>query len=176
VVLLLNTGLRVAELSELCWNDITIGKRNGLLIVRHGKGGKRREVPLNEDACEVLLKLGYATHQGSAERVLQGQRLIATESGEKVKGMTTRRIRFVVERIFAETIIDGESLKGKGSCHSLRHSFCKTLADENANMGAIADLAGHQSLDTTRRYCQASPAELQEVVGRLSVRRFATDH
>jgi site-specific recombinase XerD len=50
IQLFLNTGLRVSELCSLMWNDIHISNRKGSLIVRSGKGGKRREIPLNQDA------------------------------------------------------------------------------------------------------------------------------
>ncbi len=59
VELLLNTGLRAGELCALRWRDVRIsdcakrsagGNRKGMLVVRSGKGSKRREIPLNKDA------------------------------------------------------------------------------------------------------------------------------
>ncbi len=50
VQLLLNTGLRAGELCALRWSDIKISDCKGILIVRSGKGSKRREIPLNKDA------------------------------------------------------------------------------------------------------------------------------
>ncbi len=55
IKLFLNTGLREAELCSLRWNEIIINERKGVLTVLQGKGGKRREVPLNYDARQVLL-------------------------------------------------------------------------------------------------------------------------
>ena len=49
-IVFLNTGLRVAEMAVLLWTDIVISERKGTLLVRHGKGYKRRDVPLNDDA------------------------------------------------------------------------------------------------------------------------------
>jgi site-specific recombinase XerD len=62
ILLMLNTGMRVAELCALVWRDIRVTDRQGTLIVRHGKGSKRREIPLNKDARRVLLLLGYRDH------------------------------------------------------------------------------------------------------------------
>ncbi|NET87086.1 MAG: phage integrase family protein [Kamptonema sp. SIO1D9] len=58
VKLLLNTGLRVSELCALTWNDLKISPKKGRLNVNHGKGSKRRIIPLNKDARKVLLELG----------------------------------------------------------------------------------------------------------------------
>jgi integrase/recombinase XerC len=47
VVLLLYTGLRLAELVALDTDDVRVSARRGLVIVRSGKGDAYREVPLN---------------------------------------------------------------------------------------------------------------------------------
>ncbi len=64
VKLLLNTGLRVSELCALTWNDLKISPKKGRLSVNHGKGSKRRTIPLNKDARSVLLELGYHKNIG----------------------------------------------------------------------------------------------------------------
>lgn len=60
IKLLLNTGLRVQELCNLQWKDISISERKGVLIVNTGKGNKQREVPLNKEARNALISLDYA--------------------------------------------------------------------------------------------------------------------
>jgi integrase len=52
--------------------------------------------------------------------------------------------------------------------HSRRHSFCKNLANAGVSLEKIAVLAGHESLETTRRYCEPSLGELQEAVELVS--------
>jgi integrase len=49
IKVLLNTGLRVSELANLLWSDVEISDRKGSLIVRSGKGTKRRTIPLNKE-------------------------------------------------------------------------------------------------------------------------------
>ena len=49
ITLMLNTGLRVQEVADLRLDDLQVGERNGKLIVRKGKCGRRRKVPLNVD-------------------------------------------------------------------------------------------------------------------------------
>jgi len=58
VVVLLQTGLLRAELSALNWGDLDL--REGLLTVRHGKGGKFRQAPLNPHSHQALLRLNRA--------------------------------------------------------------------------------------------------------------------
>ncbi|MCP3962085.1 MAG: site-specific integrase [bacterium] len=45
--LLLHTGGRVQELCDLAWSDVRLSSRKGRVLVRHGKGAKQREIPLN---------------------------------------------------------------------------------------------------------------------------------
>ena len=54
VFLILNTGLRVSEIVDLRLNDLMLNKRKGSVIVREGKGIKRREIPLNSQARSYL--------------------------------------------------------------------------------------------------------------------------
>ena len=51
VTVLLFTALRIAELAALNRDDVAISARKGLLTVRHGKGDRYREVPLNAEAA-----------------------------------------------------------------------------------------------------------------------------
>ena len=66
VKLMLNAGLRIAELCAIVWKDIRLGDRQGTLTVRKGKGGKRRQIPLNKDARQALLAMGFGEYAGSS--------------------------------------------------------------------------------------------------------------
>ena len=52
----------------------------------------------------------------------------------------------------------------KASPHILRHTFCKNLVDAGVGLEQVAALAGHESLETTRRYCEPSLKDLQKAV------------
>ncbi len=147
VKLLLNTGLRVSELEALRWCDITMSERKGNLIVRSGKGCKRREIPLNPDARSALQLLGWDEHHSTDKPIMTGQR------GK----MTRRGLENLVEKYRAKGLEDL-------TCHSLRHTFCKNLVDAGVSLEKIAALAGHESLDTTRRYCEPSHHDLEKAV------------
>jgi integrase/recombinase XerC len=146
VKLLLNTGLRVSELTALLWSDVEMSDRKGELVVRSGKGSKRRVVPLNKDARGALLLLGYEEKQGLDKPVIIGQR----------GPMTRRGVQSILDKYQGDL--------DDFSCHSLCHTFCKNLVDTGVCLEKIAALAGHDSLETTRRYCEPSPYDLAVAV------------
>jgi integrase/recombinase XerC len=155
IKLLLNTGLRVSELCSLRWSEVVINERKGVLKVLQGKGGKRREVPLNYDARQVLLDLGYKQNAGKKDWIFIGQRGKLTPRG--------------VQTIFRK-YADPVKLK-KLSPHSLRHTFCKNLLNAGVTLEKIALLAGHESLDTTRLYLEPSLKDLTTAVEAISEER-----
>lgn len=155
IKLLLNTGLRVAELCSLRWSEIIINERKGILTVLQGKGGKRREVPLNYDARQVLLDLGYKQYAGKKAWIFVGQRGKLTPRG--------------VQTLFRK-YADPVKLTNL-SPHSLRHTFCKNLLNAGISLEKIAILAGHESLDTTRLYLEPSLKDLEGAVEAISEER-----
>lgn len=153
IQLLLNTGLRVSELCSLMWSDIKITTRKGRLIVRSGKGGKFREIPLNKDARQVLKDLGYSKNRGKKEAVFMGQR----------GPMTPRGVESMFRKYVAHTELD------EVTPHKLRHTFCKNLIDAGVSLEKVAMLAGHENLETTRRYCSPSDHDLEAAVELIGV-------
>ena len=147
VKLLLNTGLRVEELCALTWKDVALTERSGRLTVRRGKGGKRRTVPLNRDARNALLLIGYKQNAGRRSPIFSGQRGPLTARG--------------LQNLFAKY---AERAKLAVSPHSLRHTFCKNLVNAGVSLEKIAALAGHESLETTRRYTEPSLKDLEKAV------------
>jgi len=152
VKVMLNTGLRVAEFCAVIWKDIRLSDRQGTLTVRKGKGSKRRQIPLNKDARQALLALGYHEHVGKATAVFVGQRGPLTPRGFQILLAPYAR---------------AAGLKDV-TPYSLRHSFCKNLVDADVSLEKIAALAGHESLETTRRYCEPSLQDLQQAVEMVS--------
>lgn len=137
VKLVLNTGLRVAELCAVNWKDIRLSDRQGTLTVRKGKGSKRCQIPLNKVARQALLALGYGEYAGKSAPVFVGQR-----------GPLTPR----VFQILLAPYVRAAGLKDV-TPHSLRQRFCKNLVNAGVSLEKVAALAGHESLETTRRYC-----------------------
>jgi site-specific recombinase XerD len=154
VTLMLHTGMRVSELCALAWKDVSVSERHGLLTVRYGKGSKRRDIPLNRDARWAIRTLGYGEHAGTSALIFRGQR----------GPLTPRGVQLLLARYARTTGLEGVTPQ------ALRHSFCKNLVNAGVGLEKIARLAGHDSLETTRRYCEPSLQDLEQVVELVSER------
>lgn len=148
VELLYGAGLRVGEAHALDRADLQLDQ--GLVHVRHGKGGKERIVPLGPPAIQALRAWLQASPTDEPAVFLnrQGGRL------------STRSMRRIVKRYALSQGVAGVHP------HALRHSFATHLLDSGADLRSIQELLGHSSLSTTQRYTHVSTAGLQEVYRR----------
>ena len=127
-------------------------RRARRLTVRHGKGGTYRQGPLNATARAAVHTLGSQQHVGTDAPLLLGQR----------GPLTPRGVQTLLAKYETQAHLDVLSP------HVLRHSFCKNLLHAGVGLEQVATLAGHTSLETTRRYCTPSLQELEQAVTRLS--------
>jgi integrase/recombinase XerD len=148
LIVMLHTGLRTMEVCDLSPGDIQIGKRSGQLTVRSGKRNKQREVPLNATCRAALEK--YLT-----ELSLDSPYLFPSE---KTGGrLTERALRHLIQKYMKAALLDGLS------AHDLWHRFGYVMA-ENTPLHRLAQIMGHDSLDTTMIYVKATRADLQSEV------------
>ncbi len=146
MTVLAQTGLRIDEALALTWEDIKIGERSGSVTVRHGKGGKRRTVPLTLTARQALIE--WRTAQGDgAERVFP----VGARAVQKALHRYSRRA----------------GLEDRVTPHMFRHTFCKALVDAGESLDRVAALAGHARLDTTARYTKPTVTDLEKAVAKL---------
>jgi integrase/recombinase XerC len=157
--LLYAAGLRVSELTGL--NLGHMEQKQRILRVR-GKGNKERIVPYGAKAQEALEKYwpvrdqllkqsngvnhNADPHAGAVFLNYAGHRLTQRSVGRIVK----KYVRLV-------------NVNWDLHPHSLRHAFATHLLADGADLRAIQELLGHQSLSTTQRYTHASIRQLMEV-------------
>lgn len=149
VALLLHAGLRVSEAVSLRTEDVALRERSGSVVVRRGKGDKRREVPLNVTARRIL---------GEYMAGARGEWLFP---GRKGRHMTARAAE---KRLAGFGRLAGVEV----TPHMLRHTFCKMLVDAGESLDRVAVLAGHNNLNTTARYTRPSAKDLERAVEKLS--------
>ncbi len=153
--LLYGTGLRV---SEACGLDVTDVDRDRygvpILLVRHGKGDKSREVPLGEAADRALAAYLPARRVLGAASPYGGP-LFVNARGAR---LTPRSVQRTVKRW---TIAGG--VHAAATPHALRHSFATHLLDEGVDLRAIQELLGHASLSSTQIYTKVSLDHLMKV-------------
>jgi len=149
IALLSHSGLRVSEACGLKVADVAINERSGAVVVRRGKGEKRREVPLNVTIRKVLSDY-LEIHSG-------GEWLFVSRRGKR---LSTRAAERVVEK-YAD-------LAGIGATpRQLRHTFCKGLVDAGVGLDKVAVLAGHSNLNTAAKYVRPSVQDLENAVDKL---------
>ncbi|NJM40320.1 MAG: tyrosine-type recombinase/integrase [Anaerolineae bacterium] len=156
IALLLNTGLRVAELCSLDVGDVVVNPRGGKVIVRYGKGRKHREVPLNANV-RGMLRNWLANRQ---KIICEGADATALFVTKYHKRIGTESIRYLLSELSQKAGINA-------SPHSLRHAFGKNLVDAGESLDRVGELLGHRSLDTTRIYTAPTEADLARAVARL---------
>ena len=151
IILMLHTGLRVSEVCQLKQTHVSVSQRSGQLQI-WGKGHKYREVPLNATARRALRDY-LPTLPQEIEYLFLSQR-----TGDR---LTPRAIGFIIEKYTKRANIS--DLRP----HDLRHRFGYRMA-ETVSLHRLAQIMGHDSLDTTRLYIQGPPNDLQKAVEQIA--------
>lgn len=152
VKLILFTGLRVGEIIQLRMSDVVLDERKGSVIVREGKGTKRREIPLNAKARKALLD--YLRMRPEVERY-------ELFLGQRNEGVQSKTVQRAVQRFAKKAGITN------ATPHTLRHSFAKALIDAGVSLEKVATLLGHSNLNTTRIYTTPGEEDLEDEVGKI---------
>ncbi len=154
IVLLLHTGVRARELCTLMRTQVRLGKRSGTISVL-GKHNKRREIPLNATARVALLAYDSSLQRPSQETTP----LFVSE--KKHTRLTERGLGYLVQKYAERAHIRDVSP------HDLRHRFGYRMA-ERIPLHRLAQLMGHDSLDTTMIYIQGTKHDLQKEVEKIA--------
>jgi integrase/recombinase XerD len=151
LILMLHTGLRARETCQLQGEHVRLGQRSGTVQV-WGKRNKYREVPLNATARAALEE--YLP-------TLADRHGFLFPSGKTGQALTERALGQLVQKYATRAKLDGLSP------HDLRHRFGYRMA-ERVPLHRLAQIMGHDSLDTTRIYTQGTPGDLQREVEKIA--------
>lgn len=160
IVVALHTGLRSEELCGLKPSHVKMAKRSGRLEV-WGKRGKYREVPLNATAREALT-------EWMTELPEEAPCLFMSRKGEK-NGDGERELRPITDRAFGYVVAKYASLAKVDdvSPQDLRHRFGYVMA-ERVPLHRLAQIMGHDSLDTTMVYVRGTQGDIQRAVEEIA--------
>ena len=143
--LLYATGIRVSELSNL---DLSAVDMKSRLLRVYGKGKKERIIPVARAAFVALNK--YI----SEARGYRDGALFLSKSGKRLGQRD-------IQRIVKKAIVKVATLN-QMSPHTMRHTFATHLLNRGANLRAVQELLGHESLSTTQIYTHVSIEKLKE--------------
>lgn len=143
------TGVRLSELIGLDNKDVDFSSS---LIKVTGKRNKQRLIPFGEELKIAMTE--YVDVRNEAVPV-RTDAFFVRENGERLS-------RSIVENLVKRNLSKVVTLK-KRSPHVLRHTFATTMLNHDAELGAIKELLGHESLATTEVYTHTTFEELKKV-------------
>jgi len=146
-------GLRVSELVTLKLSQLYIEER---YIIVQGKGNKQRLVPISAVAIEqITLYLEQTRSHQVAQRGSEDI-LFLNRRG----AMLTRQMIFHIIKQLCELA----GIRKVISPHTLRHSFATHLLEGGANLRAIQQMLGHESITTTEVYVHIDRSRLHDEI------------
>ena len=143
------TGMRLSELIGL--DDVDVDFSSKLIKVT-GKRNKQRLIPFGKELEEDLLIYIKVRNEALPER---SGSLFVRKNGLRMYPVQVYRL---VRRSLSKVV----ALK-KRSPHVLRHSFATAMLNDDAQLGAVKELLGHESLATTGIYTHTTFEELKKV-------------
>ncbi|RAJ15651.1 site-specific tyrosine recombinase XerD [Arenibacter echinorum] len=156
-------GLRVSELLDLKLSDLYFEED---FIKVTGKGDKQRFVPISEINKKYIniyrkeIRVHMAIKKGSEDVLFLNRR------GNKL----TRAMIFTIIKQLALEI----GLQKSISPHTFRHSFATHLLQNGADLRAIQQMLGHESITTTEVYMHVDRTHLAEVMNKYHPRKSGT--
>ena len=162
IEMLYSCGLRVSELCNLLIPDIW--RDEGFVKVM-GKGRKERFVPISGRALRELslweeCRCHINIRPGNEDYVF-----LSFKRGRKLSRITV----FHIVKVLAENA----GITKEISPHTFRHSFATHLLEGGANLRAIQEMLGHESIATTEIYTHLDNSRLREEILRHHPRAFA---
>ena len=156
----LDAGLRVSEICALRIRDLILDRDVASLVVRDGKGHKKRGVRIGEPLRNHLES--FLTWKRSAgEPVSAGAPLLV--SSRTGKALT----RTAVYRIFKD-VAEAVGLPARFSIHSCRHTYASMLyRSSEFNIRLVQKQLGHSSIQTTQIYADVLSEDAAAAVNRL---------
>lgn len=160
VELALGTGLRVMEIAQLACGDLFLDGQRPSLVVRSGKGGKKRLVRLSRATralCQQFLLWKRASGEPAGP---QDPLLLSSNTG---RHLTTRAIQKAFKRCAARA-----GLPARYSIHCLRHTYaCELYRASGYNLRLVQKQLGHARIATTQVYADVMDGDMQRALEKL---------
>lgn len=147
---------KVSEVTDLAVEDVNLSRGQGVITVKEGKGDLWRSVPISEKLRKALV--AWLESRAKYDFASGSPYMFVSRKAAKIS-------RFTLDQI-VKKYMEAVGIT-EHSCHSLRHTFAKRLAESNVRLEEIAKLCGHASIQTTMIYTTPGAQELRDAVNRL---------
>ena len=146
------TGIRRTEIARLELGDVDAERC--VVLIREGKGGKDRMVPLGERALHWLRQYLERARDELAWNA-QDKTLFLGNEGMPLSPMWLSTV--IARRV------DAAELGKRGGCHLFRHTMATLMLEGGADIRHIQAMLGHAEISTTQIYTQVAIRQLQQV-------------
>lgn len=154
--ILISTGIRIAELSNISVNDIISAER---VILIHGKGRKQRLIyiscPQTWSNLTQWLKIRKT-------RPVNTDKVFVNRYGEQI---SIHGIEYIYN-----TVKKNANINSNSTPHYLRHTFATNLLANGADLRSVQELLGHSSIATTEIYTEVTAKRKKQVLNKYNYR------
>jgi len=151
-VLLARTGMRAAEVTHLSLDDVDWA--SGIIHIRGAKSRRDRDLPLFRDVGRALL--AYIKR----ERPSSSYRAIFLQAVTPARPFTDSS---AISKIVRRALSRADIAPARGAAHLLRHAAATTMLTGGTSFKNIADVLGHQSLQSTALYAKLDLPSLSRI-------------
>ncbi|RCS47803.1 integrase [Bremerella cremea] len=145
------TGCRVGDLVSLTLGDLLLSERSGTAVFRSGKGNKQRSVPVPLAARKALVAYLETRPPVEGDAVFVGERGPLSDKG----------VRCLCDKY---SVVCGFKIHPHLLRHTMAHKF---LEDNPGDLVSLAQILGHENLNTTKRYVARTEQELADASERM---------
>lgn len=155
--LLINSGLRISELTALNISDMDDLYNKKMLTIT-GKGEKTRIIPINDNELQNG-SLQYLNKYFLLRKEVQCEEKEALFLSNKKTRLTNRGIQLMIQKYKKNA-----SLNKSITPHKLRHTYATQLIKNNVNLRKVQELLGHSSISTTQIYTHVNIDDLRKEI------------
>lgn len=154
--ILISTGIRIAEASEISLNDIVVADH---VILIHGKGRKQRIIYISCQQTWINLKHWLAVRNS---RTIDTDKVFVNRYG---KPLSIHGIEYIYT-----TLCINAGLQSHSTPHYLRHTFATNLLANGADLRSVQEILGHASVSTTEIYTEVTAKRKKQVMDQYNYR------